>query len=427
MRMNGATKKVLWVGYPASCQNGRMQDLQLTVLDLFCGAGGLSHGFANAGFDIVLAADKNRAAIATYRRNFSHPALELDLSSSPNLPAASVVVGGPPCQGFSSAGARRAGDSRNTLVSTFARIVAEQRPEAFVFENVEGFLTGNGGAHVLELLEPLIAAGYRIHLKKINAANYGVPQHRKRVLAIGGLGWDPTFPVSTHAAFGAPGAASHSSHLPLCPTVAQALAGLPPAASSGTGQAQGHTYRELLPSARVRAEQLQPGMTMSDLPSSLQHLSFQRRSARRVCDGTPTERRGGAPAGIRRLSPDEPSKAVTSGARTEFLHPREHRTLTLRECARLQTFPDDFEFCGTLSEQALLIGNAVPPLLALHIAHSLRRDLEAHKDRHGTGALLSFVPTRSTGMSPALQRTTLLVAGQAAFSDAQEEFPFVSI
>ena len=404
-----------------------MHDVPLTVLDLFCGAGGLSRGFSEAGFNVILAADKNQAAVATYQRNFSHPVSELDLSFLPNLPAASVIVGGPPCQGFSSAGARLKGDSRNTLVGTFARIVTELCPKAFVFENVEGFLTGDDGAHVIELLEPLIAAGYRIHLKKINAANYGVPQHRKRVLAIGGLGWDPTFPEPTHAAFGAPGAALHASHLPPCPTVTEALAGLPLAATSGTGQPQGHTYRELPPNARSRAEQLQPGMTMSDLPASLQHLSFSRRSARRVCDGTPTERRGGAPAGVRRLSPDEPSKAVTSGARTEFLHPREHRTLTIRECARLQTFADDFVFCGTQSEQALLIGNAVPPLLALHIARNLRHDLETLERNHDTGALLSFVPTMSTGMSPALQRTTELVARQAALNGAQEEFPFVSI
>jgi DNA (cytosine-5)-methyltransferase 1 len=404
-----------------------MNDVPLTVLDLFCGAGGLSRGFSEAGFDVILAADKNQAAVATYCRNFSHPAIELDLSSSLKLPAASVIVGGPPCQGFSSAGARRKGDSRNSLVGTFARIVAEQRPEAFVFENVEGFLTGDGGAHVIELLEPLIAAGYRIHLRKINAANYGVPQHRKRVLAIGGLEWDPTFPAPTHTAFGAPGAASHACHLPLCPSVTEALAGLPRAETTGLGQPQGHTYRELLPSARMRAEQLLPGMTMIDLPTSLQHQSFRRRSARRVCDGTPTESRGGAPAGVRRLSPDEPSKAVTSGARTEFLHPREHRTLTIRECARLQTFADDFEFCGTQSEQAQLIGNAVPPLLAFHIARNLRHDLETFEHCFDTGALLSFVPTQATGMSPALQRTTLLVARQAVVNDAQEEFHFVSI
>jgi DNA (cytosine-5)-methyltransferase 1 len=398
-----------------------------SVLDLFCGAGGMSRGFCDAGFDVILAIDKNQAAVRTYRENFAHAVEEMDLSQASRLPKATVIVGGPPCQGFSSAGARRHSDPRNSLVASFAQIIVEQRPEAFVFENVEGFLTGEGGVHVLELIEPLVAAGYRIHLKKVNAANYGVPQHRKRVVAIGGLGWDPTFPEATHAAFGAPGAGNHSRHLPLCPTVTEALRGLQKAAMDGDGSPQGHVSRKLTPSALLRAEQLQPGMTMRDLPKDLQHVSYRRRANRRVCDGTATERRGGAPAGIRRLSPDEPSKAITSGARTEFLHPYEDRNLTLRECARLQTFADDFIFVGNASEQALLIGNAVPPLLALRIAQSLRLDLERLKSVSEEGALLSFAPTTSTGMSPALQRTTELLVRQAAVNDAQKEFPFATV
>ena len=115
----------------------------------------------------------------------------------------SVIAGGPPCQGFSSAGMRRTGDKRNTLVACFAQIVTRKRPRAFVFENVEGFLTAEGGKRVLDLLTPLVTAGYRIHLRKVNAANYGVPQHRKRVIAIGGLGWEPSFPEPTHSAHGA--------------------------------------------------------------------------------------------------------------------------------------------------------------------------------------------------------------------------------
>lgn len=404
-----------------------MSALPPTVIDLFCGAGGMSRGFTDAGFDVVLAADNNEAALATYAANFSHRLAKLDLSSAPELPTASVIVGGPPCQGFSSAGARRKGDRRNSLVGIFARIVARQRPSAFVFENVEGFLTGEGGYHVMELLEPLVAAGYRIHLKKINAANYGVPQHRKRVLAIGGLGWEPSFPAPTHAAYGAPGAASHSGHLPPCPTIREALSGLPPASPSGLGNPQGHIYSKLSEDALQRAMQLRAGMTMRDLHPSLQHESYIKRSKRRVCDGTPSERRGGAPAGIRRLCADEPSKAITGGARSEFLHPSEQRTLTLRECARLQTFPDNFIFQGSASEQAVLIGNAVPPLLALHIARTLASDLSRPILSSGNGALLSFIPTTSSGMSPALRKTADLVTQHVAMNDSQKRLPFASV
>ena len=142
---------------------------------------------------------------------------------------------------------------------------------------------------------------------------------------------------------------------------------------------------------------------MRDLPEALQHESFQRRAFRRVMDGTPTERRGGAPSGIKRLKPDKPSKAITGGAYAEFLHPIEHRSLTIRECARLQTFPDEFEFYGSSAEQMQLIGNAIPPLLTQVIGQNLVQDLIAAKPVHTEGALLSFIPTVSDGVSPVLR------------------------
>ena len=194
-----------------------------TLLDLFCGAGGLSLGFIRAGFMPVLAVDNSLPAIETYNMNIGSHAAVADLTRAMDLPPATVIVGGPPCQGFSSAGLRKVGDKRNTLVRHFADIVARLQPMAFVFENVEGFLTGEDGAWVLDLLVPLIAGGYRIHLQKVNAANFGVPQHRKRTIAIGGLGWDPSFPMPTHTAYGAPGAHLATRHLPPTPTLTEAL------------------------------------------------------------------------------------------------------------------------------------------------------------------------------------------------------------
>ena len=378
-----------------------------TVLDLFCGAGGLSLGFKEAGFTTVLAADHNPAALQTYSKNFGHDAHDCDLSDYKiEFPKADVIVGGPPCQGFSSAGMRRNGDRRNNLVSSFARTVARMQPKAFLFENVEGFLTAESGDRVIDLLEPLLAVGYRIHLRKINAANYGVPQHRKRVIAVGGLHWEPTFPRPSHTAFGAPGALLASAHLPLTATIASAIESLPSASSEPPGCPQGHWFRPLTGADMERAQAMKAGMTMRDLPEDLRHPSYRRRAFRRVMDGTPTERRGGAPAGLRRLRPDEPSKAITGGARNEFLHPTESRPLTIRECARLQTFPDDFVFCGTPSEQDQLIGNAVPPALAFAIASGLKEDLFNEKTTKEEGALLTFVPTMADGCSPALRNVT---------------------
>jgi DNA (cytosine-5)-methyltransferase 1 len=380
-----------------------------TVADLFSGAGGFSLGFREAGFQLVCAIDNDEAAIRTHHTNLKAPALHETIAADTELPDATVIIGGPPCQGFSTAGLRRSGDSRNSLVSCFAQVVARKRPLAFVFENVEGFLTAEGGARVLELLGPLIAAGYRIHLRKVNAANYGVPQHRKRVIAIGGLGWDPGFPDATHSAYGAPGALLAGTTLSPAPSLGEALGGLPLASPTEPGVPPGHYYRPLAGIELDRARALHPGQTMRDLPSDLWHESYRRRAYRRVRDGTPTERRGGAPAGVRRLRADEPCKAITGGALTEFLHPVEERGLTPRECARVQTFPDDFVFIGAASEVAQLIGNAVPPRLATVIAGSLRRNLEAAPPMGGKGALLSFLPTLSTGKSPALKHATQLV------------------
>jgi DNA (cytosine-5)-methyltransferase 1 len=378
-----------------------------TVADLFCGAGGLGLGFRTQGFSIVWAADAFLPAVETYRRNIGDHVEEVRLNWDTVLPPCDIIIGGPPCQGFSSAGLRKPGDARNTLVAVFAHLVARHRPKAFVFENVEGFLTGEGGRWVTDLLDPLVTAGYCIHLRKVNAANYGVPQHRKRVLAIGGLGWDPEFPEPTHCATGAPGADLVAGKLlPLCDSVAKALDGLPDAACDPeSAVVTDHFSRPPNEMDRLRFEALGIGKTMKDIPEELWHETYRRRAFRRVMDGIPTERRGGAPSGLRRLDPDLPSKAITSGATSEFVHPTAHRNLTLRECARLQTFPDDFEFAGTQAQRTLLIGNAVPPrfanAIAAHLAHAFREIT----DRRSDAGLKSFVPTNSNGMSPALQKT----------------------
>lgn len=377
-----------------------------TVVDLFAGAGGLSLGFVRAGARVIAAYDNWRAAVETYARNLGDHVHEQAINRSLQIEKPEIIVGGPPCQGFSSAGMRRADDERNTLVGEFSRLIASVRPRAFVFENVEGFLTGARGAFVFDLLEPLIGAGYRIHLRKVNAAHYGVPQHRKRVVAIGGLGWNPSFPAPTHAAFGAPGAQlGNGRSIHLTPTVEEALRGLPPA-SIDSPIISDHWHEPLRGDELTRALLLKPGQSMRDLPERLWHDSYKRRAFRRVMDGTPSERRGGAPFGVRRLKPNEPSKAITSGALRELLHPYENRGLTVRECAVLQTFPIDFAFTGSQSDRIQLIGNAVPPLLAERIARSLMADLREEPTRTGAGALLSYVPTLSSGTSPALFEVT---------------------
>ena len=386
---------------------------RITVVDLFCGAGGLGAGLCAAGLETVHAVDSLPAAVCTYGMNFAKPASQQALDWDAELPPADVFVGGPPCQGFSSAGQRQQEDSRNSLVAVFAHLVARHRPSAFVFENVEGFLTGDDGRYLLGFLDRLVPAGYCIHVRKVNAAHYGIPQHRKRVIAIGGLGWDPGFPAYTHCAVGMPGAGRVGRGLPPCPTVREALRDLPPAErrTSRTNVRSDHSFRPPGDADMARYRALAPGETMRDLPEELWHPTFRRRAFRRVMDGTPSDRRGGPPAGLRRLRGDQPSKAITSGATTEFVHPTEPRLLTLRECARLQTFPDSFRFAGTLAERALLIGNAVPPLLGEVLGRHLKQALPETGvfKRPAPSGLKSFVVTAGNAMSPALRRSTAAV------------------
>ena len=198
-------------------------------------------------------------------------------------------------------------------------------------------------------------------------------------------------------------------HLPPTPTLGEALAHLPVASEVSPGEPEDHYYAPLEGDDLERARPLRPGQTMKDLPESYWHHSYRRRAFRRVRDGTPTESRGGAPAGLRRLHLEEPSKAITGGARNELLHPKEDRRLTLRECARLQTFPDSFRFFGSASQRMQLIGNAVPPLLASKIADAVLESLRSARICAEPGALLSFVPTLASGMSPALERVVLEV------------------
>lgn len=377
-----------------------------SAIDLFCGAGGLSLGLTRAGVRVLRGYDQWAPATATHRANFAHEVEEAAITPDLDLPPADLVVGGPPCQGFSSAGLRREGDGRNSLVRTFSSLVARHRPSAFLFENVEGFLTAGDGAFVFDLLEPLIEAGYWVHLRKVSAASFGVPQHRKRVIAIGGLGWDPGFAHPSHRAYGAPGAplGTHAA-LPLAPAINDALAGLPAAIEQKIAASDefDHRFTPLNSADAARARLLRPGQCMKDLPEDLWHGTYRRRAFRRVMDGTPSERRGGPPSGLRRLDGSAPSKAITAGAISEFLHPAEDRRLTIRECARLQTFPDSFAFCGSRRDRAQLIGNAVPPLFAERLAGHLLPQIRRASPAQGNGKLLSFVPTLSDGMSPALR------------------------
>lgn len=416
------------------------------VVSLFSGAGGMSLGFADAGIKPVLAADFEKDACSTYAANLGDAIRCLDLADPGSLferelslhKGAFALIGGPPCQGFSSAGSKNGRDARNKLIFSYLAMVERVRPRWFLFENVEGLLTSNDGRSVADLVQKFIAAGYRVRLEKVNFAAFGLPQARKRVLLIGNrIGIDFRLPQPTHSY----DAGKHRtrSPLPLAPSFDDAVSGLgstvkdnhlfvPYKGHAGSsydammrhGNDRGgtdlHGAEELSDNLKKVIEHLAQGQTMKDIPEALWHESFRRRAFRRVMDGTPTECRGGAPSGVKRLVGSLNALTITSGATREFIHPHESRPLTLREAARLQSFPDRHRFHGGASSIAQQIGNAFPALAACAIAtHLARLDGRAGADMRtievdDIGGLIGFHLTDAIGMSPALVRTDAMLS-----------------
>ncbi len=416
-----------------------------SVLSLFSGAGGFSFGFANAGLRPIFGAEINQDACATYEQNIRSTCHNVDLSvTEPSFfrglldgKEPFAVIGGPPCPGFSTAGARDANDPRNRLIFNYLGIVAEVRPRWFIFENVEGLLTSGHGADVFALVREFLGLGYSVRVHKTNLAAYGVPQTRKRVLIIGNrLGIDFDLPPEVFSYDS--GKSKKPSTKPFAPTLDQALGGLGTAvrtrsatvpyssaeavnffdqlmrAENTAGHVSEH-FHSADPDDEEMYSLLGPGQTMKDLPAKYQHESYKRRAFRRVMDGTPTEKRGGAPSGIKRLHGQLQSLTITGAATREFIHPHHHRPLTIRECARIQTFPDNFKFHGNAASVTQQIGNAVPPLAAAEIA----KHLQAIDGAFGSAMqspsqrpeprLLGFMLTEATGMSEALQKTEHLL------------------
>lgn len=344
---------------------------QLKAVDLFAGAGGFSLGLKNAGFEVVGAFDNWDVATRTYAANFEHPVRVCDLSKTSgtkllsliDMPPGSIdlLVGGPPCQGFSVQRIGADQDVRNHLVLEFGRLVAEISPRLFMMENVPGLLGKRGKALVEEFATLLARAGYQLSRGVVNAADYGVAQLRKRVIFVG---WKAGMPP-----FDFPPPAYKSTQFK---TVAEALTGLPSPPLDLTPQPGDPLHRrtKLSPLNQRRIELIPPGGGMQDLPDDLK---------------VECHKIGAAKIGHRyvygRLAPDRPSATITarfdSFTRGKFGHPVEPRNITLREGARLQSFPDDFQFLGTQEAIAAQIGNAVPPLVAQTFARAALEYLRA--------------------------------------------------
>lgn len=332
------------------------------VIDLFSGAGGMSLGFADprfcGGFKCVLAVDNDAAAIATHKLNFGGDSvcgnIEIWLKDA-IIPQADVVIGGPPCQGFSLLNKKRNGDARRALWEPFLDVAVRSGARIFIMENVAELYRS---PELDDIRARAAKDGFKTVAAILNTADYGAPQTRRRTIVLGyraGL-WAPEFPpLKTHSEKRA------ETNLPPWRTVRDAIADLPkPERLEIEGPTPLDLHIKRTPTAKslARYRAVPPGGNRFDL----------QRNAPEITPDCWLRKTSGGTDLFGRLWWDRPSVTI----RTEFykpekgryLHPDQHRPITHREAARLMGFPDDFKFCGTKVEIARQIGNAVPPALA---------------------------------------------------------------
>lgn len=350
------------------------------IIDLFSGAGGLTLGFTDerfgGGFESVFAMDIDPASVATYRGNFGNHVhcadIEEWLSSGLTIPEADVVVGGPPCQGFSLLNKKRLGDIRRGLWEPFLDFVEISGARVFVIENVRELLSS---PEVADISSRADAMGFETVSGVLNAADYGAPQVRRRAVIIGWkrqLSGRPAFPpLRTHAA------PAESGNLPPWRTVYDAIHDLPEPCGTDIRDEPApldlHFGRNPTPVSMRRYRAVPPGGNRFDL----------QRNAPEITPNCWIKKTSGGTDLFGRLWWDRPAVTI----RTEFfkpekgryLHPIQHRPITHREAARLMGFPDDFRFLGTKIEIARQIGNAVPPALAGAISQVVLSILTAQK------------------------------------------------
>lgn len=354
------------------------------VIDLFAGCGGFSVGFENANFNIVKAVEIDNQIAETYKYNHTNTQLfandigEIDSEQYFHKNESDVIIGGPPCQGFSMAGARIRhntflDDPRNYLFKHYVNVVRIVRPKIFLFENVKGILTMRGGKIFDEIIktfsdETLFDGDkYNLHYKVVKAVEFGIPQKRERVVLIGMLNRDfdidelfdktkaqlqkekPHFfdSVNVWQAISDLGNPTECGEI----RVGKSISNFQETLHNGTGVTYNHIKTRHSAKATHRMEQIEGGENYTKLDEPIHSVHS---------------------GSYGRLEKDKPAATITtrfdtpSGGR--FTHPEENRTITPREAARIQSFPDSFKFYGTKSSICKQIGNAVPPKLSFFLA-----------------------------------------------------------
>lgn len=357
----------------------------MTVIDLFAGCGGFSLGFSQAGFYVRTAVEIDPDIAETYRRNHAdtHVIVEdvrnVDIFQKGD---SDIIIGGPPCQGFSMAGARiRAGfvdDPRNYLFRRYIEIVSAVRPQMFVMENVKGLCTFRNGAVLEEIMERFstLSPPYHMYPRLVNTQDFGIPQKRERLLLIGTV--RPIEDMDELWAQTQTELLAEDAHYFDTVCVRDAIGNLPPAAWNGAvpnPAPQTHYQRYL-----ATADSVLHNHTRS------RHSALAVDRMRRVGNGQDASALneqinsiyGGA---YGRLCWYGTAPTITTRFDTpaagRFTHPDENRTLTPREAARIQSFPDDYIFYGKRTSVCRQIGNAVPPKIAYFLARVARTILSA--------------------------------------------------
>jgi len=364
------------------------------IIDLFAGAGGLTLGFTQAfghNFLPVWASDNNRHAVATYNLNFGNHCIYGDIvaileDAHLEIPRADVVIGGPPCQGFSLLNKNKGNDVRKQLWRPYLEVVQRSGAEIFVMENVPQLL---GSAEYQEIQEEADRLGFKLAAKTLCSADYGVPQRRHRTFIVGCKFTDPSMvfpPKKTHInpklEYTRPLFKENSEYI-LDPkpwrTVRDAIADL--ALPVGTDIRDASPPYDLHFGRNPTAKSIARYKAIPD--EGMNRFDLQRLAPELTPDCWIRKTSGGTDL-FGRLWWDRPSFTI----RTEFfkpekgryLHPSQHRPITHREAARLQTFPDAFRFTGSKIEIAKQIGNAVPPLLTAHVADCVYALLSAREE-----------------------------------------------
>ena len=307
----------------------------MKVVSLFSGAGGLDLGFVMAGHQIIWANDCYNDAVETYRKNIGEHIICDDIANidSASIPNCEIVIGGFPCQGFSVANTKRTvEDKRNKLYLQLVRVIAQKQPKFFLAENVKGILSLAKGKVFEMILSDFGRLGYNISYRVLNAADYGVPQIRQRIIIVGvrkDLKFEYSFPLPTHNAEG-------TENLLKWVSVGSALSNIPD----------------------------------PDIPNEMSNHDYSKYKLN--FNGY---------LGHRALNPDKPAPTVTArgddkGGVVILPHPNAMRRMSCRELATVQSFPLDYVFVGNRSSVYRQIGNAVPPLLAYALAKQFNEYVE---------------------------------------------------